>query len=51
MGTPRSDLNKYIEDKLISIKQDDEVIEVLGLIDNELIGFISLFKEDNNERI
>ena len=50
MGTPRSDLNKYIEDKLISIKQDDEVIEVLGLIDNELIGFISLFKEDNNER-
>ena len=50
-GKPRSDLNKYIEDKLTSIKQEDEVIEILCLIDNELIGFISLFKEDDNERI
>ena len=49
-GKPRSDLNKYIEDKLTSIKKGNEVIEVLGLIDNELIGFISLFSEDNNER-
>lgn len=50
-GKPRTDLNKYIEDKLTSIKQGNEVIEVLGLINNnEMIGFISLFSEDNNER-
>lgn len=50
-GKPRTDLNKYIEDKLTSIRQGNEVIEVLGLINNnEMIGFISLFSEDNNER-
>ena len=51
-GEYHSDLNKYIEDKLTSIKNNNEVIEVLGLINNnEMIGFISLFMEDDNERI
>mgnify|MGYP002516388898 CR=1 FL=1 len=44
-------LEKYIEYKFKSIKTDDNVISVLGLInDKKLIGFISLFKIDGDER-
>ena len=44
-------LEKYIEYKFKSIKNDDNVISVLGLInDKKLIGFISLFKTDGDER-
>lgn len=45
------EMEKYINDKLIRITNDDKVILVLGLInDNELLGFISLFKYDGEER-
>lgn len=44
-------LEKYIEYKFKSIKTDDNVIGVLGLInDKKLIGFISLFKINGDER-
>lgn len=44
-------LEKYIEYKFKSLKTDDNVISVLGLInDKKLIGFISLFKTDGDER-
>lgn len=54
-GTPRSEeeLNKRIKfkvDKILS-HQYDKLISVLGLIDDDkLIGFISLFKYDGEER-
>lgn len=42
---------KYIDNKLDKILNEDKVISILGLIsNNELIGFISLFKYDGNER-
>lgn len=41
------DLNSYITMKKNKILNEDKVILILGLIKNEeLIGFISLFKED-----
>lgn len=44
-------LEKYIEYKFKSIKTDDNVIGVLGLInDKKLISFISLFKINGDER-
>ena len=44
-------MNKYIENKLIRIDTDNNVVSIIGLInDNILIGFISLFKNDCNER-
>ena len=44
-------MKKYIEEKRKKIINEDKVISVLGLIDNDiLIGFISLFKYDGDER-
>ena len=44
-------LEQYIEYKFKSIKTDDNVIGVLGLInDKKLISFISLFKINGDER-
>ena len=55
-GTPKQEkeLNSYLEEKINKIlsKENDKLITVLGLIENnELIGFISLFKYDGEERI
>ena len=44
------ELSKYIEYKKDKILNDDNVIFILGLVDKELIGFISLFKNDCDER-
>ena len=52
-GKPKSDIdmNKYVKSKMKKILSEDKVISVLGMIENdELIGFISLFKYDGNER-
>ena len=47
----KEEMNKYIENKLNRILTTDKVIFVLGLFDNdEMIGFISLFKYDGDER-
>lgn len=41
----------FIESKIKKIHNEDKVISVLGLIDSDtMIGFISLFKYDGNER-
>ena len=41
----------YVQRKLKQIKTEDKVISILGLIDNnELLGFISLFKYDGEEK-
>ena len=41
----------YVQEKIEKILKDDKVISVLGLVDkNTLIGFISLFKYDGEER-
>lgn len=49
-GTGSSD-KEYIDNKINKILNEDKVISILGLIDNEeLIGFISLFKYDGDER-
>ena len=42
--------NNYIEKKLNEIKNTSKVIDILALVDDEMIGFISLFNEDDNER-
>ena len=54
-GTPKSEeelnirVNKRVNEILSN--KDDKLISVLGLIDNnKLIGFISLFKYDGEER-
>ena len=40
-------MKQYVEKKKKSIFNDDKVISILGLVDNNnLIGFISLFKYD-----
>lgn len=45
------EINSYIENKLNKILSEDNVIVVLGLINNDiLIGFISLFQYDGDER-
>ena len=45
-------LKQYIKNKKEKINTTDKVIDVLGLIDNNiLLGFISLFKYDGEERI
>lgn len=50
-GENKSNLDEYIETKLNEIKNTSKVIDILALIDNdEMIGFISLFNEDDNER-
>ena len=44
-------LAEYIEYKIDNIKNGDKVISILGLVnEEELIGFISLFKYDGDER-
>ena len=52
-GMPKSEdeMYKYIQDKKEKILTGNKVISILGLIDNSsLIGFISLFKYDGDER-
>ena len=52
-GSIKSDfeLNEYIINKKNKIISGDKVINVLGLVDNDkLLGFISLFKYDGDER-
>lgn len=52
-GSPKTDIemNEYIESKINKILNEDKVISILGLIDNDiLVGFISLFKYDGEER-
>lgn|SRR5574344_2498874 len=45
------EMKLYIQKKMESIKNTDKVISVVGLIENnKLIGFISLFKSDGEER-
>ena len=42
---------EYIDNKIDKILNEDKVISILALIDkNKLIGFISLFKYDGDER-
>ena len=44
------ELKIYIKEKVKRILEEDKVISILGLLDNdELIGFISLFKYDGLE--
>ena len=44
------ELKIYIKEKVKRILEEDKVISILGLLDNdELIGFISLFKYDGDE--
>ena len=52
-GTKKSllEMNLYIEKKVNKILKDDKVISVQALVNNdELIGFISLFKYDGDEK-
>ena len=45
------EMQKYVEEKKKSILNGDKVISILGLVDNNnLIGFISLFKYDGEDR-
>ena len=49
-GTSNDSIS-YINTKLNEIKNTNKVIDILALINNdEMIGFISLFNEDDNER-
>lgn len=53
-GTKKNDneIKHYIINKINRILNEDKVISILGLIDNnKLLGFISLFKYDGNERL
>ena len=51
LAKSEEEMKKYIEEKRKKIINEDKVISVLGLIDNDiLIGFISLFKYDGDER-
>ena len=53
-GNKKTDdeMKKYIQYKKDIILNTDEFISILGLVDNNvLIGFISLFKHDSNERL
>lgn len=45
------EMKQYVEKKKKSIFNDDKIISILGLVDNNnLIGFISLFKYDGEDR-
>ena|SRR5574344_1873041 len=45
-------MEQYIANKILRINNEDRVILILGLIDNDkLLGFISLFKYDGDERM
>ena len=47
----KKELNVYVKNKIKKIHEEDKVISILGLVDNyNLIGFISLFKYDGEER-
>ena len=47
----KEEMQKYIEQKKKRILDEDKVISILGLNeDDTLIGFISLFKYDGDER-
>lgn len=47
-----NEMKNYIINKTNKILTEDKVISILGLIDNNtLVGFISLFKCDGDERI
>ena len=51
-GEPKNEkeMKKYINDKAERILNGDKVISILGLIkDNVLVGFISLFKYEDEE--
>ena len=53
-GNPKSkeELDSYIIEKKDKILNQDKVISILGLLDQDvLIGFISLFKYDGEERV
>ena len=44
------DITWYLDEKRKKIQKEDKVITILGLIDqNQMIGFISLFKYDGEE--
>lgn len=46
------DLKEYVKNKVKSILNEDKVISVLGLTyDNKLIGFVSLFKSDEDKML
>ena len=50
-GSPKNEIEmqRYIIDKERRILNDDKVISVLGLVENnELVGFISLFKYEDD---
>ena len=50
-GSKKDNIEKYIIEKKEKILSNDKVISVLGLIDeNNLVGFISLFKYDGEYR-
>ncbi|MDO4962591.1 MAG: GNAT family N-acetyltransferase [bacterium] len=52
-GTPKSiiEMEKYVEEKSKKILNGDKVISILGIEeDDKLVGFISLFKYDGDER-
>ena len=51
-GVPKTkeQIEQYINKKIKNILSGEKVISPLGLVENELIGFISLFKTDGNER-
>lgn len=43
-------VTEYIDYKIDNIKNGDKVISILGLVNEEELGFISLFKYDGDER-
>lgn len=50
-GTRRDDMKSYIQEKKNKILKTDAALAILGLIeDDNLIGFISLLKEDGEDR-
>ena len=52
-GEPKTEeeMNNYVQKEKEEILKGDKVISVLGLVENDvLIGFISLFKYDGDER-
>ena len=50
-GSKKDNIEEYIIEKKEKIQSNDKVISILGLIDeNNLVGFISLFKYDGEYR-
>ena len=48
---PKEQMKLYIESKKKKIYTEDKVISILGLVEEDiLIGFISLFKHDSDEK-